>query len=300
MEVSPPADEIIGAEQGIFESKFNRNSFPFSHSLHLHPLCSLDSIIDLARRRAGMPALVYWSNGKVGVGDSWAAGTVHKASLEDTLAQIATNDSLVMLRRLEQDVTFGPLIKQLMQTLIDRVGPRMRDDVIIGRGTFLIASPHRITSYHIDGDTNFLFQIRGAKWLDIFDNTDRSLLTDRQLEQYFCGDVSAAAFRPDRRQDGLRYRLGGGSGVHIPSTAPHWAQNLDDVSIALSINFDLRSVERRAKIFRVNRRLRRLGLSPSPPDQSAWRDEFKLAASNLVRALKKTMRRGVIEEPALR
>jgi len=33
----------------------------------------------------------------------------------------------------------------------------------------LIASPRRVTSYHMDSNTNFLFQLHGDKRLTVFD-----------------------------------------------------------------------------------------------------------------------------------
>jgi hypothetical protein len=280
-------DMFIGVDEKTFESRYNRVSFSFSHHLNSDPLFDLSSIVDLALRRPPTPEHSFWSNGTVSVQDTWAAGTDRKSSLQDTLAHISTNDSLVILKHLELDEKFKPTLQRLMGSLIQRSGPRMRDDVLIGRGTLLIASPHRITSYHIDGDTNFLFQIHGRKLLNVFDNGDRTLVSNAQLERYFSGDVSAAVFRPDRNREAKHYLLVGGSAIHIPSTAPHWAQNQDEVSVALSVNFDLRSVARRAIIFRVNRRLRNLGFSPVPPEYSPWKDEVKVVASQLARTLRK-------------
>jgi hypothetical protein len=48
----------------------------------------------------------------------------------------------------------------------------------------------------------------------------------------------------------------------VPFLAPHWALNGDDVSVALSFNYDLRSKQGPALRHKVNARLRRLGLHP--------------------------------------
>jgi hypothetical protein len=292
--------DLNSFDENHFKSRYNRSSFEFSHKLNSDPLFDLQSILDLALSRRRDPSLAYWSNGRVAVADSWAAGTGGKASLQDTLEHIENNDSLVMLKRVDQDEKFGPTVRRIIDSLMDLAGPQMRDDVTIGRGTLLVASPRRITSYHIDADTNFLFQIRGGKTFYVYDNNDRTLVTNEQLEQYFAGDPSAAKLPPERRGEGVVYDLRGGSAVHVPSASPHWAQNLDDVSVALSLNFDLRSVERIADVFRINRRLRKWGLRPAPPHQSPWRDELKLAAGSMARRVKRYLHPGASGDSLLR
>ncbi len=168
----------------------------------------------------------------------------------------------------------------------------MREDVTASRGTILLASARRITSYHIDADVNFLFQVIGDKSIHVYNQTDRSLLTHEELERYHLGNMSGATFKPARDADGIRYRLKPGEGVHIPYTAPHWATTLDAHSVAVSINFDLRSTSRDAALYRLNGRLRRLGMAPTPPGISAWRDGVKLAAVQSLRIIRLVRHRG--------
>jgi hypothetical protein len=68
--------------------------------------------------------------------------------------------------------------------------------------------------------------------------------------------------------------------VHFPSTAPHWVENGDEVSISININFDLVSIHQRMKrIYSVNRLMRRAGMKPAPPGTSPLRDALKERAS---------------------
>jgi hypothetical protein len=177
-----------------------------------------------------------------------------------------------------------------MEQVVVAVGPVLRTDIKTPRATLLIASPRRITSYHLDSNTNFLYQIHGDKHLSIFDPSDRTLVTPEELEGYYSGNVSAAQYKPQRQADAQVFDLHAGSAVHIPSHAPHWAQNLGNVSVALSINFDLISVERVGRIHRLNSRLRRLGFVPQSPGDSAWKDEIKLGMSALNRGVRRWAR----------
>jgi hypothetical protein len=65
-----------------------------------------------------------------------------------------------------------------------------------------------------------------------------------------------------------------GGGVHIPVNAPHWVQNGGDFSVSLSVNFTHKDSER-ANAYRANFFLRKLGLNPTPPGQSHFRDAAK-------------------------
>ncbi len=269
-----------------FACFYNRRSFMFRHDLSGHPLFQLRSLIDLARRQGDRPGFAYWSNGTVDVADRWEKGADKHRPLLDTIAGIAGNDSLVMLKHAEQDPILGPMLTKLLSRMAELSGDRMRNDVSAGRATILIASPRRITTYHLDADTNFLFQLAGDKSISVFDQTDRTLLTEPELERYHTGDPSAAAFKTARQNEARTYDLCAGLAVHIPSTAPHWAQNCDTVSVALSLNYDLRSVQRAGRIYSFNHRLRRLGISPTPPGASSWRDRAKLTAATIISTLR--------------
>jgi hypothetical protein len=282
---------LLGDLDAEFKRNYNRRNFPFRHGLMGHPLFELPHLVDYSRRLSEDPMFAYWSNGKVGVDDRWDAAAGPRYSLQDSIANIADNNSLVLLKRVEMDTTFGPLIRELMGSVMDLSGPTMRDDVIIGRATILIASPRRITSYHIDSDTNFLFQITGDKLISVFDQTDRSLISDVELERYYAGDINGASFKQSRQHESTTYELKAGLGIHIPCMAPHWAQNGDNPSIALSINFDLRSIERVARIYRLNHRLRRYGFTPTPPGISMWRDRMKLVSAKGLAATNRLLQR---------
>jgi hypothetical protein len=265
----------------VFSQSYNRVSFLFEHEWRDHPLFALPNLLELARRQPQSPAYAYWSNGPVGVDNGWDSAGGPRYSLADTLLGIGVNDSLAMLKHVEQDTVFGPFVRQIQQMVLDLAGAQMRDDALCARGTLLIASPGRITSYHIDSDVNFLFQIAGDKLFRVYDQTDRAITSHQELENYFLGDPNGAVFKPERQADAKTYELHAGRGVHVPCMGAHWAKNLDAPSVALSINFDLRSITSVGRIYRLNGRLRKLGLNPVPPGTSSWRDNLKTTALSL-------------------
>jgi hypothetical protein len=285
-QAAPPA---LTDPQGLFSRNYNRKTFSFPHGLASSPLFDLDNLLELAKRMADHPD-TYWSNGKVAIGNSWEAGTGGRMSLQDTVAHIADNDSIVILKHTEQDPVYAPLLQDFLGRVIDLCGEQMRTDVIVGETLILISSPHRVTPYHMDGETNFLVQVRGDKWFYVFDHEDRTLVTHEDRERYFCGDISSATYRKEKQETAVTYDLKAGYGIHVPVAAPHWVQNRDEVSVAISVNYELHSVERTAKIHRINRRLRRLGLNPTVPGQSALRDRLKLAAAGALAGIRSIYR----------
>jgi hypothetical protein len=285
------AQSLLGGPDERFHGLYNRTSFQFEHLLAGNPLFELPALIAYAKRMETRPEIVYWSNGAVKVGDGWSGPEGHRLSLLDTISGMASNDSQILFKRMELDPEYGPLIRGVISKLLEIVGPQLSHDVIIGRGTLLIASPRRITTYHIDSDTNFLFQVRGDKTISVFNHADRTLIAHNELEQYYSGNINGAAFKQARQRDGHAYDLRAGTGVHIPCMAPHWAQNGGDMSVALSVNFDLKSIARLARIYRFNHRLRRFGLAPAPPGISHWRDQLKLAVAEGLAAPRRVLRR---------
>jgi hypothetical protein len=282
--------DVLWDEESQFARCYNRSSFAFNHGLWGHPLLDLHGLVALSKRRPDDAEHAYWSHGSVAMSDRWEKGRTPRHDLTETIANIATNDSLVMLRHVERDPLLGPLMQSLLSRVVQLSGPEMREDVITGRATILIASPGRITAYHIDADCNHLLQVAGDKLISVFDHTDRSLTPHEELEDYYCGDFNGARPKQHRENEAKVYRLRPGRGVHIPCTAPHWAKNGDNVSIAVSLNFDLRSGERLAQLYQLNRHLRQLGIHPRPPGESAWRDRLKLASSSGMTAVRGLLR----------
>jgi hypothetical protein len=280
----------VADPEGQFRRNYNRVNFMFKHELAGNPLFELESLVELTRR---MPdhGENYWSNGKVAVNNTWSDGTIGRQSLQDTITNIKHNDSIVILKHTEQDPVFSPVLQSVLATIIELSGERMRLDVTIGEVLILVSSPGRVTPYHMDSETNFLLQVAGDKWFHIFDHSDRTLVTEREREDFFAVSRNCAVYRSERQDDCNKYDLLAGYGVHVPTCAPHWVQNRDKISVALSVNYELRSVGRLEKLHRFNHRLRKLGLNPAPPDASGWRDRIKLAAEDGVAAVRSVSKR---------
>jgi len=286
IETPPVPAPVILDPQGNFARNYNRVNFMFPHELAGSPLWELPNLIELSRR---MPDHrdTYWSNGPVAVNNNWEYKQNEKRPLDETIVNIEHNNSMVMLKHTEQDPVYGPLLKQVLARIVELAGEQMRADVTVGEVLILISSPNRVTPYHMDGETNFLLQVAGDKKFYVFDHTDRTLVTDLELEKFYAVSMVLATYRPERQSEANAYDLRAGYGIHVPVNAPHWVQNSNNVSVALSVTYELRSVDRIQELHRFNRKLRALGLTPTPPGRSPWRDEIKLATYRAAQSLRK-------------
>jgi hypothetical protein len=277
--------EILSDPEGQFPSTYNRSTFMFPHGLSGHPLLQLPSLIDLADRLEKYDGC-YWSNGQAKVTDRWEKGADRRQSLRKTLENIEENDSLVILKFVVHDPIAGPFFRDVLKTIIQLVGPKMAEDVLVGRTNILIASPRRITAFHIDSDVNYLLQVTGDKSFVVYDQTDSTLVTEEERELFFNGDDSAASFKPDRQNEGTEHDLRAGFGVHVPCMAPHWARNRDQASVAVSCCFDLASIQRLGLVYQTNRRLRSLGIRPRSPRDGTWSNGPKVFGARTAAALR--------------
>ena len=268
-------DAIAAPTDTRFPNEFNHDSFVFDHDLHQHPLYDLDSLIGLARRLG--PHSAYWSTRPADIADGWEGVQAREKSLEDAVAGIEHANSLVILKDIERDAVFGPVFGKVVADMAARVGPKLQADLVHGRATLLISSPRRVTGYHIDAEANFLLQLRGDKTVYVLDGSDRAAVPEQELEGFYSGDLNAARFKEEHQHKARAIDFRPGLGVHVPVEWPHWVKNGNSVSVSISINYDLRSNAQRARVFRANHRLRRLGLTPSAPGISTWRDTGKIA-----------------------
>ncbi|MGQ0446116.1 MAG: hypothetical protein ACT4O2_13575 [Beijerinckiaceae bacterium] len=280
---------VLADPDGQFARNFDRRHFLFTHGLKDHPLFELPNLIELARRPLHVEA--YWSNGKVEPTDSWATNRAPRLTLIDTIANIGDNNSLVILKQVAQDPVCGPVLQDFLARVVALSGEQMRQDVVVGETSILISSPNRLTSYHMDAGCNFLMQVAGNKTLFVYDHNDRTLVSHEEREQHHMGNHNSIVYQESRLGEAAAYELHAGYGVHVPVFAPHWARNHDNISIALSVYYELRPMLAEKRIYQVNSLLRKLGAAPLPPGLSPWRDRLKIAAANGLSAANRVLKR---------
>jgi Cupin-like domain len=190
-----------------------------------------------------------------------------------------------VLKYIERDPEYRQLLEECLAQVrvqTDTITPGMRH----AEGFLFVTSPGSITSFHMDPEHNFLLQIQGTKQMTVFDGNDRSVLSETQLENFHSGAHRNIEFREELAAKGKAFTLQPGMGLHVPVTAPHWLKNGDAVSVSLSITFRSNRSVSTSRVYRINAKLRRYGLQPSPPGQSQFKDTMKALTSKVLETFK--------------
>ncbi len=261
----------------MFASQFNSKPFALRHNLSSEPLLELSSIRELARVLETRPGELYADIDVTRVEQRWDESSRPGVPLASVIDELAASNAWIIIRHAELDPRYRILLERGMTEIREAGAGRLPQSLRKENAIIFVTSPKRISTYHIDRECNFILQIRGEKQIYIYDQKDREVLPEQELERFWAVDNNAATYKPQFQDRCQMFHLRPGDGVHVPVNAPHWVQNGDDISITLSLNFQFSDMERANK-YRANYYLRKLGIEPAPPGQYPVRDRLKANA----------------------
>ncbi len=270
----------------VFAERFNRRHFVLEHDLSGHPLFDPSRLLQLARDTAdSRPSDLYYDAGVTDLNEKW--GTSPGAlPVDETIRRIETAGAFIILKRAEHDPAYRELLDRCMSDLLQVSGRELERKMRRRECIIFITSPNRITTYHIDSETNFLLQVQGQKQISIFSKYDRDVLPEEEIERFWAADTNAAVYKPQLQERADVITLRPGNGVHIPVNAPHWVQNGNNISVSVSINYHSWDSDY-AHLYCANYFLRhKLGLNPTPPAQSPWLDSIKRPMGAMILKIK--------------
>ncbi len=265
---------LLDIEASVFSDAFARRSIAVNHHLVDHPLFSLDAIAELAdrlppdsvRRERGNLPLVN-REGYVDIGEGPPSATIR---------DIERNGFRVSLRDIQQDPAYARLIGQCLDEVETILGGR-EGGMRRRTGYLFITAPAANTPMHFDPEHSFLLQVRGVKHVSVAAFDDDSI-RQRELDRYYDAAECDFAAMEEIAED---FRIDSGVGVYLPSFVPHWVTTEAGISISFSIPFYTEFSERAESVNRINRRLRKLNLSPRGPGYSQPVDKVKAASFDL-------------------
>jgi hypothetical protein len=276
----PAPARLLEADSDLFRRNLNTRSFMFRHNMSAHPLFELPRLATLAERMLGRGDAQKFValGGKDNTFASKFTAMPPQQRLASTVRELAEASAWVKISSANvADAEYAAVLNQALREIEELAGVPLREQITWSTLTVFLASPHVVTPYHIDHESNFLFQISGAKHVSLFDPNDRHLLPEPQIEKFYSGDFQAAQYREEFQGRGIVYSLVPGTVVHNPPLGPHWVRNGEQVSISVSIGFCMRALDRRARVYQVNHYLRKAGMGPTPPGRSVLRDGLKIA-----------------------
>ena len=259
----------IGAD--AFADAFARRSITVRHHLADHPLFTLDAIAELGdrlppdsvrRERSDLPLANYGQYVDVGEGPPSA-----------TIRDVERNGIRVSLRDIHQAPEYAELINELLDEVEELVGGR-EGGMTQRAGYLFITAPASTTPMHFDVEHSFLLQIKGVKHVSVAAFQDDPSALRREFDRYVDGrECDFAAMQAVAET----FTITPGLGVYLPSYVPHWVETEAGISISFSIPFHTRYVEQAEAVSRINKRMRKLHLSPRPAGESEPIDKTKAA-----------------------
>jgi JmjC domain len=264
---------LVEIDATSFVDAFARRSVYVRHALVDHPLFTMDAIAQLADRLP--PASVRRERGHLPFINTDGYVDVGQGPPSATIKDIERNGFRVSLRDIHQAPEYARLINDCLDE-VDALVAEREGGMCHRAGYLFISSPAATTPMHFDTEHSFLLQVRGAKNVSVaaFDHEPR--LLERERDRYIDGvecdfeGMQAAA---------EAFRIEPGLGVYLPSYVPHWVETEAGVSVSFSIPFFTEFCQRAETVHYVNRRLRKLHLSPRPPGRSEAVDKTKVVAA---------------------
>ena len=267
---------VITAANEALRRIFPQKPFAIRHKLSGHPLLSLPRI---ARLASELPRdLIEYNSGKVAI--SQDPDTIPAIDLDpvEVVKSIETSGAWMVLKRVENSPEYRALLQDTLLSVARARGYNSLLDAGFEQveGFLFVSSPNSTTPFHLDSEDNFFVHIHGEKFFTTFDNRDRAIVSDDEIERSMTRHRN---LRYDERlaSHGTEFHLFAGDGCFVPYQWPHWVRTADSYSISMAITWKTREVRRLNDLHFFNSMLRGIGLPQQPPGTQPLRDALKLA-----------------------
>ena len=234
---------VITAGNDALKRDFPLKPFAIRHKLAGHPLLSLPRIAQLA---AELPRdLIEYNSGKVAISqDPDAIPSVDLDPVE-VVKRIETAGAWMVLKRVENSPEYRQLLEDTLLSVARARGFNSLLDAGFEQleGFIFVSSPNSTTPFHLDSEDNFFVHIHGEKFFTIFDNNDRSIVSDDEIERSMTKHRNLKyddSFAPR----GTEFHLFAGDGCYVPYQWPHWVRTAGSFSISMAITWKTREVRR--------------------------------------------------------
>jgi hypothetical protein len=290
---------VLTAENHALKRDFPLKPFAIRHRLAGHPLLNLPRI---ARLASELPRdLIEYNSGKVAISqDPDAIPSVDLDPVE-VVERIETAGAWMVLKRVENAPEYRKLLEDTLLSVARARGFNSLLDAGFEQveGFIFVSSPNSTTPFHLDSEDNFFVQIHGEKFFTIYDNNDRALVSDEEIERSM---TKHRNLKYDERfaSRGTEFHMFAGDGCYVPSQWPHWVRTADSHSISMAITWKTREVRRLNDLHFFNSMLRGIGLPQQPPGRQPVRDALKLAFYRTVIAAIRPLRGSLAMRRVLR
>jgi hypothetical protein len=280
---------VITASNDALRRDFPHKPFAIRHKLAGHPLLTLPRIAQLA---AELPRdLIEYNSGKVAISqDPDAIPSVDLDPVE-IVRQIETASAWMVLKRVENSPEYRRLLEDTLLSVARARGFNSLLDAGFEQveGFLFVSSPNSTTPFHLDSEDNFFVHVHGEKFFTIYDNTDRTLFDDAEIERSMTRHRNLK-FEERFAPRATEFHLFAGDGCYVPYQWPHWVRTSGSFSISMAITWKTREVRRNNDLHFFNSWLRGIGLPQPAPGKQPALDALKLALYRAVTTVIKPLR----------
>ncbi len=236
--------------KGTARELYERKPFKYRHEFAANAWFSRDRILELAH--ALPESSVEYNLADIPVSQPVTTMPHSGISLEETIRNIETCGSWVLLKSVEQHGDYAHLLNRCLEEIGRELGLRV-EEMLSPRSFLFLTSSGGVTPFHFDPEHNFLLQIEGRKKIQIFNPFDSTIVSDRQLRDFAAGAHRNLPFEESIAERGEWFDFSAGEGVYIPFLAPHWVKNTGSVSVSFSISFETAKTKRKLSTYRRDR-----------------------------------------------
>jgi Cupin-like domain len=271
-------------------SVFPAEPFRIRHHLVGHPLLTLDALASLAGRLDR--DRVEYNSGKLKPDQRPDEVPGIDLTPEEVVRRIETCGAWMVLKNVETIPEYATLIRSALADARGAIGVGEADAGMTDfQGFIFVSSAHGVTPFHVDYEENVFVHLHGAKSMHVFDNRDRSLVSEADLETY-PGKHRNLSYLENFEDRATVFRFQPGDGLFLPYTWPHWVETGDDWTISMAITWKSPRDIRMNRLYFANAVLRKAGWPQPLPGRSPILDGIKVAAFATAQAVVSPLRKG--------
>jgi len=277
----------IQLDKNTAGDSLHKTPFQIKHKLINHPLFTLPKLVELAQL---MPRdKIEFNGGDLEVGQTPETTPKLDMAPQDVINRIEQHNAWMVIKRVEAIPQYNALLTEFVDDLFAASGKADQKYSHL-EGYIFVSSANATTPFHVDAEENVLVQIKGDKSVHIFNNDDRSLVSEEAME------ISPSKYRNQSYDESFEnhaqvFKLEPGDGVHIPYLLPHWVKVEGEYSVSMAMTWKTPKVERLNKIRLMNGTMRHFGWPQKAPGVSPVMDSFKVGLHDAMRLVLDPLRK---------
>lgn len=276
---------MLQFDTDTFSADFPHRPFAIGHGLSDHPLLSLQALVALARRMDR--DRIEYNSGKLQPNQRPEDTPGIDMAPDEVVRRIEDAGAWLVLKNVETMPQYRMLLETALTDLACQQGFSSLKQAGISdvQGFIFVSSAGSVTPFHVDYEHNFFVHLHGPKAMHIFDNEDRSLVSEEALETS-PGKHRNLQYRDEFETRATVFRFKPGQGVFLPYIWPHWVETgTNGYTISMAVTWKTPEVLRDNKLRVVNAVLRNLGAPQDAPGRHPAFDTAKVMAYTAARAV---------------